>query len=171
MKFYFLRIPPEYIMKVIIILIENWFTVCSALYRIPLELLKIGNNETLTFWACFWPFLNCLNYKKCLLAAVNFCHWRFSFIFYLRIHRSIFDYFWAQGPLFCLHSYKEHPLEKYGWKNYFCRYLLLTLQMKKVHRITKIWFMICEILIKSQGHSKKFHFIMLFPNFALTMLS
>ena len=58
------------------LLTEDSFTHCSALSRIPLELLKNKeqHNETLFLRACFYPFLNSLNCKTRLLAAVSFCH-------------------------------------------------------------------------------------------------
>ena len=57
-------------------LTEHSFTDCSALYRIPVELLekREQDNETQFFRACLKPFLNSLNYKTRLLAAVNFFH-------------------------------------------------------------------------------------------------
>ena len=64
------------------LLTEHPFTDRSALYRIPLELVKNRklHNEMLFFWVCFWFFQDSTNFKTCLFAAVNFCHWRFWFI-------------------------------------------------------------------------------------------
>ena len=66
------------------VLTEHPFTDRSALYRIPLELVKNRklHNEMLFFWVCFWFFQDSTNFKTCLLAAVNFCHWRFRWIFH-----------------------------------------------------------------------------------------
>ena len=65
--------------RLIFYLTEHPFTDRSALYRIPLELVKNRklHNEMLFFWVCFWFFQDSTNFKTCLLAAVNFCHWRF----------------------------------------------------------------------------------------------
>ena len=65
-------------------LTEHPLTDRSALYRIPLELVKNRklHDEMLFFWVCFWFFQDSTNFKTCLLAAVNFCHWRFRWIFH-----------------------------------------------------------------------------------------
>ena len=66
-------------------------------------------------------------------------------------------FFRAESPRFRLHFVSKNPLQKW--------------LMSKVDRSKNTYFLFCEIFIKSKCHSKKFDFIMLFPNLALTTLS
>ena len=120
MKYLFFRIIKVCVKKKYCVsscLTEHSFTDCSALYRIPLELLKNReqHNETLFFRACVWPFLNSLNYKTRLLAAVNFCHWRFTFLFHPGLYKSFFNHF-----------VKKTTCKKIIFSAHFCKEFLLT---------------------------------------------
>ena len=76
-------------------LTEHSFTDRSALYRIPLELVKNRklHNEKVFFWTFKRFFQDFTNSKPPLLAAVNFCHWRIWSIFHPSPQILIFDYF------------------------------------------------------------------------------
>ena len=125
------------------------------------------------FWVCFWFFQDSTNFKTCLLAAVNFCHWRFRWIFHPSFLIVIFDNFSGRRPAVPLAFCQQKSLTK------MCRKKIIFLQMvfftkwlmTKVDRSKNTYFLFCKIFIKSKCHSKKFDFIMLFPNLALTTLS
>ena len=81
-------------------------------------------------------------------------------------------FFRAEGPWSRLHFVSKNPLQKCAGKNYFFTDGLFTKWlMTKVDRSKNTYFLFCKIFIKSKCHSKKFDFIMLFPNLALTTLS
>ena len=65
------------------------------------------------------------------------------------------------------------PYKNVQEKNYFffTDGLFTKWLMTKVDRSKNTYFLFCEIFIKSKCHSKKFDFIMLLPNLALTTLS
>ena len=79
----------------------------------------------------------------------------------------------AEVPWFCLHFVSKNPLQKCaGKKLFFLQMVFFTKWlMTKVDRSKNTYFLFFEIFIKSKCHSKKFDFIMLFPNLALTTLS
>ena len=92
--------------------ILNWTVIY---FKIKIE----EHNETLFFRACFWPFLNSLNYKTRLLAAVNFCHWRFTFLFYPGLYKSFFNCFSCQEPTVPLVLLQRKSLWKIWMKKNF----------------------------------------------------
>ena len=80
--------------------------------------------------------------------------------------------FAGRRPAVRLRFVSENPLQKCAWKNYFLQMVFFTKWiMTKVDRSKNTYFLFCEIFIKSKCHSKKFDFIMLLPNLALTTLS
>ena len=99
-------------------LTEHLFTHCSALYIIPLELLKNWeqHNETLFFRACFWPFLNSLNYKTRLLLRSTFVIEDLDFY-----SIPFFNYFRGKGPAIPIAFIftKKIRLKSMREKNYF----------------------------------------------------
>ena len=135
------------------------------MYVLDWELLKNReqHNETLFFRACLWPFLNSLNYKTRLFAAVNFCLWRFTFLLYsgLQFMSRFLTVFRVEGP-------QKIPFKNMNRKFFLVDEFYSKLLIKKVDRSKNTRFLFCEIFIKSKGLSKKFHFIMLFPNLSLT---
>ena len=81
-------------------------------------------------------------------------------------------FFRAEGPRFRLHFVSKNSLQKCAEKIiFFTGGLFYKWLMTKVDRSKNSYFLFCEIFIKSKYHSKKFDFIMLFSNLALTTLS
>ena len=81
-------------------------------------------------------------------------------------------FFRAEGPRFRLHFVSKNPLQKCARKIILLQMVFFTkCLMTKVDRSKNSYFLFCEIFMKSKYHSKKFDFIMLFPNLALTTLS
>ena len=82
-------------------------------------------------------------------------------------------FFRAESPRSRLHFVSQKSLTKMlKEKIIFLQMVFFTKWlMTKVDRSKNTYFLFCKIFIKSKWHSKKFDFIMLFPNFALTTLS
>ena len=81
-------------------------------------------------------------------------------------------FFRAEGPRSRLHFVSKIPYKNVQEKIIFLQMVFFTKWlMTKVDRSKNTYFLFCEIFIKSKCHSKKFDFIMLFPNLALTTLS
>ena len=81
-------------------------------------------------------------------------------------------FFRAEGPRFRLHFVSKNSLQKCGGKNYFFTDgLFYKMVNDESWPQQKRILLFCKIFIKSKCHSKKFDFIMLFPNLALTTLS
>ena len=81
-------------------------------------------------------------------------------------------FFSGRKPAVPLAFYQQKTLTKMCRKTFFLQIVFFTKWlMTKVDRSKNTYFLFCKIFIKSKCHSKKFDFIMVFPNLALTTLS